>query len=270
MMTDPIEIDNLDDPRLAPYRSLKDRELAREGGRFIAEGRHVVERLLASRYACESVLTSRRALDKVNQQARTHGRTMPIYVAPDPILNDVVGFRFHSGSLAVGVRGALPGMDQLPVRQDRCVILACEGISNGANLGGLIRTAAGFGVDGVLLGPHCIDPFWRLAVRVSMGTVFSLNLAWSNDLPRDLFRLRDEARFQTIATVCEGGEPIHEIPKTPRSVIVMGSEAQGLDDAIVRACSVRATIPMKLGTDSLNVMIAAAVFLYETQRPRSV
>lgn len=265
----PIEIDNLEDPRLAPYRSLKDRELAREGGRFIAEGRHVVERLLASRYECESVLTSARALDKVMQQAGAHGRSMPIYVAPDPILNGVVGFRFHSGSLAVGVRGPLPGIDQLPVRQERCVILACEGISNGANLGGLIRTAAGFGVDGVLLGPHCIDPFWRLAVRVSMGTVFSLNLAWSDDLARDLTRLREEARFETIATVCEGGEPIDTIPKSPRTVVVMGSEAQGLDDSIIRACSRRSTIPMKLGTDSLNVMIAAAVFLYETQRNRA-
>jgi tRNA G18 (ribose-2'-O)-methylase SpoU len=265
-MPDPIEIDHLDDPRLAPYRSLKDRELAREGGCFIAEGRHVVERLLASRYACESVLTSRRALDKVMEQARSCGRSMPVYVAPDPILNGIVGFRFHSGSLAVGVRGPLPGIDQLPVRRDRCVILACEGISNGANLGGLIRTAAGFGVDGVLLGPRCIDPFWRLAVRVSMGTVFSLDLAWSDDLARDLTRLRDEANFQTIATVCEGGDPIDTIPRSNRTVVVMGSEAQGLDDSIARACSRRSTIPMKLGTDSLNVMIAAAVFLYETQR----
>src|SRR4051812_2197194 len=57
-----IRIDNLDDPRLAPYRALKDRELASEGKLFIAEGQHVVERLLNSDFQAESVLLSERRI----------------------------------------------------------------------------------------------------------------------------------------------------------------------------------------------------------------
>src|SRR5205085_8350575 len=49
-------VNSLDDPRVAPYRNLKDRELARQGGRFIAEGEHLIRRLLASDYKTESVL----------------------------------------------------------------------------------------------------------------------------------------------------------------------------------------------------------------------
>jgi tRNA G18 (ribose-2'-O)-methylase SpoU len=131
----------------------------------------------------------------------------------------------------------------------------------------MIRLCAGFGVDALVLGEHSHDPFWRQSVRVSMGTVFSLPIVQSDDLLRDLKRLRDEWQIEFAATVLdETAESLAHASRGPRFGLLFGNEAQGLDDAHAAVCRRRVTIPMKLGTDSLNVAVAAGIFLFHFTR----
>jgi tRNA G18 (ribose-2'-O)-methylase SpoU len=146
--------------------------------------------------------------------------------------------------------------------------MICPEIANTENLGGLIRIAAAFGLDALILGPRSCDPFFRQAVRVSMGTVFKLPIVHSKDLPADLDRLRNEWRVQLIATVLhdDAAESLAEMKPPPCFALLFGNEAQGLSDDVLQRCDRRATIPMQLGTDSLNVMVAAGVFLFHFTR----
>src|SRR5436190_1448959 len=89
-----IAIEAFDDPRLAPYRNLRERDLAREGGRFIAEGEQLVKRLLASRFVTESVLLAERRAAEMVPLIRDD---IEVYVAPAEVVNQVLGFKFHSG-----------------------------------------------------------------------------------------------------------------------------------------------------------------------------
>src|SRR5207249_1633102 len=102
------------DARLAPYRALKERVLAREGGRFIAEGEHVVRRLIDSDLAIESVLLARRRADEIAPIVRAG---VPIYVVPDERVEGVIGFRIHSGVIAVGIRPMPKKLDDV-LRRD--------------------------------------------------------------------------------------------------------------------------------------------------------
>ena len=68
-----------------------------------------------------------------------------------------------------------------PLGRRRPFYLCLWNVTDPSNLGALIRTAAGFGVDGVLIGPGCANPFYRKAIRASMGNVFVLPL-WSVDV----------------------------------------------------------------------------------------
>lgn len=260
-MPNVIPIDSLDDPRLAPYRALKDRDLAREGGRFIAEGEMVVRRLLDSSFAIESVLLSQR---RVAEIAPILPPNIPVYVLSDSQIEHVIGFRFHSGVIAVGLRGRKLSLDDLPRDTDSLRLVICPEIANTENLGGLIRIAAAFGMNAMILGPRSCDPFFRQAVRVSMGTVFKLPIVQSEDLLHDLDRLRNEWRAQLIATVLhdETAESLAEVHPPARFALLFGNEAQGLSEDVVRRCGRRVTIPMRLGTDSLNVMVAAGIFLF--------
>lgn len=252
-------VESLDDPRLWPYGQLKERELARQGDRFIAEGEYVVRRLLASAFAVESVLLARRRADEI---APLIDPTIPVYVLPDALMPRLLGFRFHSGVIACGRRRPSADLTPLLAGDHPRTFLVCPEISNTENLGSLIRIGAGFGIDAMILGEHSCDPFFRQAIRVSMGTVFSLPIVRSDDLAADLRRMR-AAGVELAATVLdESAEPLRQARRGPRLALLMGNEAQGLRPRWLDLCDRRITIPMKLGTDSLNVSVAAGIFLW--------
>jgi tRNA G18 (ribose-2'-O)-methylase SpoU len=258
-------IESPDDPRVLPFRLLKERDLAREHGLFIAEGENLLRRLIDSPLRTDRVLLSER---RVEEMAPIVPPGVPVYVASDSMLRDVIGYKFHSGVIAAGVRPAVKSIDEvLPRDRERLTLVVLPEIANAENLGSLFRIAAGFGVDAVILGERSADPFWRQCVRVSMGNVFKLPLARSDDLLRDLGRLRTEWGVSIVGTVLdERAESLATFHRDARTAILFGNEAQGLDAATVAACDRLLTIPMKLGTDSLNVAVAAGIVMYEVTR----
>jgi tRNA G18 (ribose-2'-O)-methylase SpoU len=257
------KIDDLNDPRLSPYRNLKDRELARLGGRFIAESDLIVRRLIASKFQVESVLVARRKAEAI---AEVVPKDVPLYVLPDDQLDAVIGYPFHTGVLAVGIRRPSPALDTvIPNRQSTLVIL--PEITNSENMGSLIRISSAFGADAIILGPRCCDPFYRMSIRVSMGTIFSIPIVRSEDLLADLGKLRSEFGFQLAATVLDAdAENLDRASRSDRLALLFGNEATGLAPEFINACDRRITPPMKLGTDSLNVAVAAGIFLYHFTR----
>lgn len=254
-------ISTLDDPRVAPYRNLKDRELARDGDRFLAEGEQVVRRLLASTYPVESVFLSQKRAEEI---APIVPGSIPVYVLDNELMHQVLGYKFHSGVMACGKRRESHSLETVAGKIGKhATFVILPETCNTENLGSMLRIAAGFGADAVLLGPQCCDPFYRQSIRVSMGTVFSLNVIRSSDLLADLSRLRERYGFQLIAAVVEeSAETLRSFQRPDRVGLLFGNEAQGLSPQVVAACDHRVTIPMKLGTDSLNVAVAAGVFLH--------
>lgn len=258
-------VSTLDDPRVALYRNLKDKVLDRSGRYFLAEGEHVVRRLLESDFPVESVFLSEK---RAGEMAPQVPEGIPVYVAPQRVMEQVLGFQFHSGVIACGRRKPAATLDRVvPKDRPRLTLVICPDISNVENIGSIVRLSAGFGADALILGERCHDPFWRQSVRVSMGTVFSLPLLHTDNLLRDLARLRSEWGVQLAATVLDDeAEPLARATRPPRLGLLLGGEAQGLEPADVAACDRKVTIPMKLGTDSLNVAVAAGIFLYHFTR----
>jgi tRNA G18 (ribose-2'-O)-methylase SpoU len=163
------------DARLEHYRNVPDGELLAQRGLFIAEGRLVVERLLTSpAWETRSVLvteTARAALHDV-LEAR---EDLAVYVAPQALLNAVAGLNIHRGALAVG-RRPVPRPWQA-VAEGTSRIVALERIGNPDNVGAIFRSAAAFGVGGVLLDTASADPLYRKAIRTSMGATLAIPFA---------------------------------------------------------------------------------------------
>src|SRR6185437_12380894 len=136
--------------------------------------------------------------------------------------------------------------------------------------GALIRISAALGANAVLMGERCHDPFWRQSIRVSMGSVFRLPLYRATDIEADLDRLKREWNVELVGSVLDAdAEPLENAMRQNRLGILVGNEAHGLSSEYAKACDRRVTIPMKLGTDSLNVAIAAGIFLYHFGREES-
>ena len=289
-----------DDPRLQPYRDIGI-ALRREPARvFVAEGEKIVRRLWASDFVCDSVLVSEKKLDRIRADVPSGTELL---VVRDETMLAVFGFKFHSGVMATGVRRPWPTLGawlssqsepkapstpaavrpdlvqvdpaaQRPAwkatHQPTRVLLVLPEISDPLNLGAILRNAAGFGVAGVLLGPHCRDALTRQSIRTSMGTIFTLPICRSDDLAADLARLR-VAGFATWATVLDdSAASLATLPRPPRVALLLGNEGPGLPADVAAACDAKVTIPMHNGTDSLNVAAASAVFLYELTRGNAV
>jgi tRNA G18 (ribose-2'-O)-methylase SpoU len=264
-----FEITEAEDARLADYRALKERHLNAEGGRFVAESERVVRRLLASRLAVHSVLGTParvRALEDALAEPGAGGASragVPVYVAPQPVLDAVAGFHVHRGCLAIGER---PAARALPAGARRVVVL--EDLVDVDNLGAIARNAAAFGADALVLSPRCADPFYRKAVRVSLGAVFDLPIVRLPRWPDDLDVLR-KLGFQLLASVLSPtATPLPRLARPERWALLLGSEGPGLSPGAVMRCHASVTIPMatSAGVDSLNVATAAAVLLYGLTR----
>lgn len=261
-----ILLDSLDDPRLAPYRDLHDRRSADDGNRFIAEGRLVVERLLASSHVCESVLIEE---GRHSELLASLDPSVDVLIAAPDMLRQLVGFDFHRGVLACGTRPPQQPVSELPRPPSGIPVIFACGVTIPENLGSMIRSAAAFGIQSVVVTPDTADPFSRRVLRVSMAAVLRMAVFTSDRPAPDLEQLADSGGYRIVATtLAPDAQPIGEFVHDERPlVILLGSEAEGLPPRIQRLATDRVTIPMRRGVDSLNVAVAAGITLYALARP---
>jgi tRNA G18 (ribose-2'-O)-methylase SpoU len=262
----PVEVADPEDPRLADYRRLTERQLNAEGGRFVAESERVVRRLIGSGLTVHSVLLTPPRLATL---ADALAGPFPVFVAAQPLLDAVAGFHVHRGCLAIGERPA-----PAPLPPDARAVVVAEDLTDVDNLGALARHAAAFGADGLLLSPRCADPFYRKAIRVSLGAVFGLPVVRARAWPGELEALRadgvaggigDPSRVPMAivgAVVDRDATPLARFAPPPRFALLLGAEGPGLSAAARAACDHLVTIPMSAGADSLNVATAGAIFLW--------
>ncbi|HEY8927117.1 MAG TPA: RNA methyltransferase [Polyangia bacterium] len=269
-----IPVGDPDDPRVADYRRMKDRDLSAEGGRFVAESELVVRRLLGSGLRVHSVLATAPRLRALG--ADLTGASFPVFVADQPVLDAIAGFHVHRGCLAVGERPvaarggagvALPAALPSGAR----TLLVLEDLVSADNIGACVRNAAAFGVDALVLSPRAADPFYRKAVRVSIGAVCTLPIVRATAWPADLTDLRG-AGFRLLGAVVDReATPLHRVRREPggQVALLLGAEGPGLSAAARAACDELVTIPMAPGADSLNVATAGAVALHHLQQVAS-
>jgi tRNA G18 (ribose-2'-O)-methylase SpoU len=276
-------IDSPDDPRLAPFINMRDRDLRRETGLCLAEGEHLVRRAFEAGLRVRSVLVVERKADRVRAMLDASAEhDVDVLTCTKRVLERAVGFELHQGIVAaIQPPAAYDGLGGLALavqqgeERGRRTLLVCPEITNAENLGLLARVAAGLGVGAMVLGRRCADPWYRRSVRVSMGAVFRLPMVRLSDLDRGLAALRDEHGYALVATVIDpGATPLdrahaHAAADT-KHAILLGSEGYGLPAEIVAQCDQQIRIPMHAGVDSLNVAVAAGIVLYHYGQMSSV
>ncbi len=258
-------IASADDPRIAAYRHIKERDLRGRDGLFMAEGEVVLRVLVrASHHRCRSVLIDGRRLEKLRPILADLPEGTPIYVTEREVIDAIAGFPLHRGILALGEPApALSAEMVLASAPARAVVLVLYGIANHDNLGGLFRNAAAFGAHAVLLDETCCDPLYRKAIRVSVGAALRVPFARWAGAAEELER----HGFQPVA-LSPGGEcDLGDFTPPTRTALMLGAEGPGLPPELMAlARSVR--IPMAAGWDSLNVATTAGIVLHRlaTQR----
>ncbi len=257
-----VSIDDPDDPRIAPYRAVRERDLVGREGVFVAEGSVVLDVLL--RKGPDRVLSLLLAENRVERLAPALGAldpATPVFVAGQRVMDAIVGFPLHRGILALGRRPDPPDPDDLLSRLGpRALVVAAVGIGNHDNMGGLFRNAAAFGADALLLDRTCCDPLYRKAIRVSVGAALTVPFARVGPAHAILDLLARHG-FRTVALSPRGAGPLSALARGPRMAALFGTEGPGLPESLLAATET-VRIPMAGDMDSLNVATTAGIVLH--------
>ena len=253
-----IPVSDLSDPRLADFSHQTDVALKKSGGGiYIAESALVLERALRAGHTPRAVLALRNTVDEA---VALVGPDVPVFSGPPELLEQLTGYLLHRGLIAAMDRPPLPSPESLLEGARRVIIL--ENVADPTNVGAIFRSVGAIGADAVLVTPRCSDPFYRRAIRVSMGTV--LQVPWT--------RLGDWTSTRELLTA--SGFHVAALALTPDAVslrdfvapeklaLVLGAEGDGLTDEAIAAADTVLQIPMAHGIDSLNVGAAAAVAMW--------
>jgi tRNA G18 (ribose-2'-O)-methylase SpoU len=263
-----IRIESTEDPRITPYRAIRERDLVGREGRFIAEGKVVLNVLFsARRFEVESALILESRLSGMADTLALAPAEMPVYVASQEVMDAIAGFHIHRGVLALGRRRAGGDMGALLASlPEDALVVALVGISNHDNVGAIFRNAAAFEADAVLLDASSCDPLYRKAIRVSVGAALKVPFATAPD-ETSLFDTLARYGFTQIALSPGGAEEIGDFRRAGRTALYLGTEGDGLPTTLMaRMKTVR--IAMSDSFDSLNVAAASAIALHRLWRGR--
>ncbi len=263
----PIRVQDADDPAVAEFRDIRERDLVGRTGRFIAEGTVVLNMLAAAHgqengFRAEKILVLENRLAGIEDTLSRFPPDVPVYTASAAVIDAIAGFHLHRGVLALGRKPEPRPLDHaLAHLPDRALVTVLAGISNHDNAGAIFRNSAAFGASLVILDETSCDPLYRKAIRVSVGSVLTVPFHRGGSIDEILMKL-DQAGFTVWGLSPAGKTPLRDLPATNRTALLLGTEGEGLPPALMTRLNT-ARIAQMPGLDSLNVATAAALSLHE-------
>lgn len=242
-----------DNPKVRHWQKLaRDARYRQAKKRALIEGPHLLGAALEHRCKPVAILATEQGManPEIRQLVERSG-AKPVLLSPG-IFRRIVDAESPPGIAAeIGIPEPKEGAGN-------AVFL--EAIQDPANVGAILRSAAAFGIDSVVLDTSCADPWSPKALRAGMGGQFALQIREVEELMAALGRFKG-----TIAcTVPRGGVELRKSGLDGAVGWVFGAEGRGLSPPVLEKAAVRITIPMADGTESLNVAAAAAICLYES------
>jgi len=263
---DYILIEDPEDPRIAAYRDIRERDLVGREGKFVAEGKTVLNVLFANaRMEAESVFLRENRVDGMTELLAKIPADVPIYVGSGAVMDQIAGFHMHRGVLAIGRRVDSPSVEELlDSLPDEALVVALAGIANHDNMGSIFRNAAAFGVDAIVMDQGSCDPLYRKAIRVSVGAALKVPFAREGSAEAMVDALMARG-FDVLAMSPQGALDMADVKPGNRTALLLGAEGPGLPPHLMeRLTTVR--ISMRTDFDSLNVAAASAIALHRLWR----
>jgi TrmH family RNA methyltransferase len=246
------------------------RRKAREAERrFVIEGITFVEEALRSESVLDCLLYTAKMLQHRNGWAllnRVRERGVPAFLVDEHLYGELTATETPQGVLAVALQPVWQSSDLL--QRPSNLLLALDGLQDPGNLGTILRTGDGGGVDGVWLGQGTVDLYNSKVLRATMGSVFRLPAFPGVDLATLLPELKDGG-VQVVAAAPHAGQSYFQTDlKHPRLLFLIGNEAHGISRNLLDLADQVVRIPLRPEVESLNAAVAAALLIFEARRQR--
>ena len=243
--------------------------------RFRIDGIKLFEEAVTSGVSIETLFVRQSSLEKLED--RVGDLLEKISVSNVKILSDGVFDKISEEKSPEGIICTLKYIDKLHkiatindenlideiISSPNTKIFAVESVRDPGNIGTIIRTAAAFGVDTLLISSDCADIYNPRAVRAAMGALFRQKIVRTNDFAETLKLLSENGRSTYAATLVKESVLLGKDTPGESGCIVVGNEGHGLSEKTIAACDHNILIPMEMGAESLNAAVAASVCMWE-------
>jgi len=256
-MSDPRVITSRDNSSFKILRAVADDP--RRQGCALLDGIHLVATCFARGIAVKQLLVSESGQQNAEIAAVLRGAAgVDCVILRDALFREISGVRSPTGIAAVI---DIPPAPEGAITSDAVML---DAVQDAGNVGTILRSAAAAGVRDVLLGTGCAGAWTPRVLRAGQGAHFSLAIRDQVDLPAALAA----SPVTSLATVARDGTSLYDVDLSGPIIWLVGSEGAGLSPQLIAAATIRATIPLAGGTESLNVAAATAVCLFEASRQR--
>lgn len=262
-------ITSLQNPRVKDAVRLRDARHRQKQGRMLIDGARELLRAIDSGIELKDIFVFEPACR--SNEARSVLQRLEVSGDRACSVSEAVFEKLAFGDRAEGLVAVAKTPDlllddfRLP---DNSLVAVLEGVEKPGNVGAVLRSADGAGIDGLVVADGATDLYNPNAIRASLGTIFDIEICQAS--AAETFDWLKRQRLQIVAARVEGAVAFTEVDFRRPSAIVLGSEASGLSDLWQGPGVVAASLPMLGIGDSLNVSAAAAVFFYEARRQRGV
>lgn len=247
--------------------------MAKPNGFYIYGMQPVIETLNDSPKSIIAVYTESSVKEPRFEHIRAAARKLkiPVNSAPDKKLKDLVGDVNHQG--VVMLLKEFPYTDfgewleGLNLEENPSVLLLDE-IQDPHNLGAIIRSAAAFGVSGILLSKDRQVPVNSTVFKTSAGSAFKIPIIQVGNINQTLEVMKQKG-FWIAGIDMYGEQTLWNESFTTPMVFVIGNEGKGVGEKTLEKCDYRLAIPMTEQIESLNVSVATALVAYEWARQKN-
>jgi tRNA G18 (ribose-2'-O)-methylase SpoU len=256
-----IVINDIDDERISFYRSLRYTPKSHIENRvFVAEEEKVVLKLLHSELEVVSIFACSEYIERyIDLIRKKHIPDNQIFTADKALMKKIVGYRLHSGFMAIGRQPDNVETDKL----NRPLIIL-NALANAENVGSIVRNAAAFGFQSIIYDEATVSPYLRRSVRVSMGNVFHLDISYSNSVINTIKELKAKNIKIVAIEICNDSVPLNTFnPVNKNYALIFGSEGKGINQEVLDLADTILHIPISPNVASLNVASSSAIVLKE-------
>ena len=247
--------------KIKDIRKLSDRKFRELNNLFYIEGVRIIAEALSCNWNIKEVIVSPELIRdgySLDLLKEIKERNIQIIEVDQTVFKSISAKDGPKGIGAVVYRN-LSGLNT--VIDKKGLWVALDRIQDPGNLGTIMRTAESVGVTGIILIDHCTDPFDLTSVRASMGALFSLLIVNCNS--PEFIKLAQDNYLNLVGTSDSGTIDYRKINYQKDTILLMGSEREGLTSELKNICKNLVFVPMTGKSDSLNIAIATAVCLFE-------
>ena len=255
-------ISSKDNSLIKHIKKLKEKKYRQQYGEYVVEGLKLIKEAINENAKISKIIIceSEDNTEMIENHLRYEIARFDCVLVPHNIFKTLSDVETPQGIMAIIEKSH--ASKKIDFNTD--IIVALDDVQDPGNLGTILRTIDSIGLKQVLVSKNTVDCYNSKVIRSTMGAIFRVNVIECDDLCNTLTLTKNNG-FKIMVTSLKAKKSIYDV-KYQKKVIVVGNEANGVSESVIKLADEKLIIPMRGKTESLNVAVATGVILYEYVR----